>query len=212
MSGSTSADAVLDAAQIAELNDLLRLSQRAVATYSAMIPKLTNVGRRQTLMRFRADHQRVAAELAHAIRQGGGTPIDPPAVEQLAPGNGGGDRELMSSICRLARKARAHFVRTADRLDGMPAGLRERLGAAAEDIARQCEWADTQLRALGGAMPDRVSRIPGIAAVRRRLEALPSLPALPARLPSNRALATGAVAAGLGFAIVATVGALRARR
>jgi hypothetical protein len=61
-------------------------------------------------------------------------------------------------------------------------------------------------------MPDRVSRIPGIAAVRRRLEALPPLPALPARLPSNRALATGAVAAGLGFAIVATVGALRARR
>ena len=206
MSGSTSADAVLDAARIAELNDLLRLSQRAVATYSAMIPKLTNVGRRQTLMRFRGDHQRIAAELTQAIRQGGGTPADPPATEERALGGEGGDRALMAAICRLARKARAHFVRTADRLDGMPAALRERLAAAAEDIARQCEWADTQLTALGGPLPGPVDRIPGIAAARRRLEALP------AQLPSNRALAAGAVAAGLGFAIVATVGALRARR
>ena len=207
MSGSTSTDAVLDAARIAELNELLRLSQRAVVAYAAMIPKLTNVGRRQTLMRFRADHQRIGAELVDAIRRGGGTPADPPAADERpqAPA-AGGDRELMASICRLARRARAQFVRTADRLDGMPAGLRERLAAAAEDIARQCEWADTQLTALGGPLAGRAGRIPGLAAARRRLEALPS------QLPSNRALAAGAVAAGLGFAIVATVGALRARR
>jgi len=191
---------------LAELNDLLRVSQRAVAAYTTAIPQLTNVGRRQTLMRFRADHQRVVTELSAAIRQGGGTPAESAAEDaDGATAPAADDRAHMTTICRIARQVRARFLRAADRLDGLPAEVRERLVAAAEDLARQCEWADSQLAALGGRVP-RLDRVPGIDLARRGLERLPD------RLPSSRALAVGAIAAGLGFAIVATVGGVRARR
>src|SRR3712207_6104827 len=89
----------LDAAALAELNDLLQLDRDAVEAYTLTISALANVGRRETVLRFRADHERHIADLTRLIARHGGTPAAAPhasgafklAMQKL--GNLGTDRE-----------------------------------------------------------------------------------------------------------------------
>lgn len=196
MTESLSPAGALDAAQIAELSELVRLNQRASATYAAIAPRLTNIGRRQTLIRFRGEHEGLAAELSTLIRSSGGVPPEATAVGTVAARLlAGGERRLMALICRQARRARAQYVRTAERRDGYPDAFRERLMTAADDVARQCEWAESQLEAMPG--------LAGAAAARERLAELSALAR--EHRPSNRALAVGAIALGVGFAVGASI-------
>src|SRR5436853_7628485 len=68
----------LDAVMLGELNDLLALDHDAVEAYTLAIGALANLGRRETVMRFRADHERHIAELTRVIRRYGGTPVPGP--------------------------------------------------------------------------------------------------------------------------------------
>lgn len=191
MTGPASTDHTLDAPRIAELSALVRLNHRAAALYATVGPTLANVGRRQTLLRFRDDHRRLADELSGAIRRAGGTVPEPTPIGPIgARVAGAGDRRLFATVCRHARRARSEYLRVAARHERFPQHLRERLQTAADELGRQCEWADGQLAAL--------PRPTGMSAARERITEFGELAF--ERRPSPRSLAVGVIALGVGFA------------
>ena len=64
-----------DAALVAELNDLLQLDHDAVQAYSLAIKGIRNPEHRETLTRFRGDHERHVRELTELIREHDGIPV-----------------------------------------------------------------------------------------------------------------------------------------
>ncbi|HLL46402.1 MAG TPA: DUF2383 domain-containing protein, partial [Longimicrobiaceae bacterium] len=63
-----------DAELVAELNDLLQLDHDAVGAYTLAIQALPTDAHRDTLVRFREDHERHVAELTELVRRYGGAP------------------------------------------------------------------------------------------------------------------------------------------
>jgi hypothetical protein len=230
----------LDATTVAELNELLQLDYDAVDAYTLAIGALTNVGRRETVVRFREDHVRHIAELTRAIRRHGGVPADRAhatstgfklAMQRL--GAFGGDRAVIVAFKTNEGQSCEKYTRAATQAGNWPDDLREIISVAADDEARHYEWAESQLEAVGaasdgtagrvasaietvhGKLADAVERVEaggarGIDGARRGAAVAREL--LPER-PSNRALAVGAVAAGVGFLITAALAsAMRDRR
>ena len=140
---------------VAELNDLLQLDHDAVQSYTLAIQALENVGRRQTLIRFREDHERHITELTALVRRHDGLPIElphPTAAAKLATqaaGAAGGDREVLLAFKANERQSRDKYAKALDRLGGADESVLEVVRRAAGDEARHYAWAEQTLESLG---------------------------------------------------------------
>ena len=162
---STTPTPTLDAARVAELNDLLQLDHDAVQAYALAIRALTNIGRRETLIRFRGDHERHISELTTVIRRYGGMPIELPHLPtgplKLAmqkAGTLGGDRAILLAFKTNERQSRDKYASAAEGVGALPADVQEIVRRAADDEARHYEWAEEQLVTLGAGPDSRVGR------------------------------------------------------
>jgi hypothetical protein len=238
MTAPTHPAATLDAAILAELNDLLKLDHDAVEAYTLAIGALSNVGRRETVVRFRADHDRHIAELTHVIRRHGGTPAERPhagsgpfklAMQGL--GALGGDRAVVLAFRTNEGQVCEKYARAATHAAEWPEDVRDVVTAAADDETRHYEWAESQLETLGvepasdagrlaravervqGRLADGAERVEstatrGLEAARRRAAAVRERLPEP---PSERALVVGALAAGVGFLVAFALNSARRR-
>jgi rubrerythrin len=150
---------------VAELNDLLQLDHDAIQSYTLAIPALENVGRRQTVIRFREDHERHVAELTALVKAHGGLPIElphPTGVAKLATqaaGNVGGDREVLIAFKANERQARDKYAAALKRLAGADEGVLAVVRRGADDEARHYEWAEETLRGLGVTSDGPIGRV-----------------------------------------------------
>ncbi|MBV9880665.1 MAG: DUF2383 domain-containing protein [Gemmatirosa sp.] len=238
MTGPTAAPAALPAAALAALNDLLEVDHDAVAATTRAIGALTNIGRRETLVRFRADHERHVAELTRLVRRHGGTPAVAPrtpggpfarAMQRL--GTLGGDREVIVAFRTASKDVRDRYAKAVAGSEALPSDLQATLRAAADDHERHHDWADDQLDTLGagaeppaGLVAGAVERVQarfaeglgraessgrrGLEVARRRVA--DARQRLPE--PSGRALAVGVAAAVVGFAVTTAIETARRRR
>jgi hypothetical protein len=208
MPNSPRAEPALDAASSAALNELLTLDHAAIAAYSAAIPLLVNIGRRQTLMRFRDDHQRHVEELSGLLRGHGGTPVDPPAAgEPRTNPPAGGDRDLMAGLARVARRTQSQYARATRQATGWPEPVMERLAAAAAETQRHRQWAEEQLAQLGGGVSSAPQRVAAaVDDLRARVGPIgPRIAALRPSRPSKRTLAVGAAALAVSLAVTVSL-------
>src|SRR5215207_5530404 len=140
---------------VAELNDLLQLDHDAVQSYSLAIPALENVGRRQTLIRFREDHERHIAELTALIRANDGLPIElphptgPAKLAAQALGDAGGDREVLIAFKANERQSRDKYAKAVERLADADESVLDVVRRGASDEARHYAWAEQTLESLG---------------------------------------------------------------
>ena len=146
----------LDAHTIAELNDLLQLDRDAIASYELAIRELKSAAYRETVRRFRTDHERHAEELTGLIRRYGGMPLDVPHPSgldklalQAAGEVGGGDPHTLVAFRNNERQARDKYARAAGAALGWPGDVRTVVRNAAEDEERHYGWVDTTLQSLG---------------------------------------------------------------
>jgi uncharacterized protein (TIGR02284 family) len=148
-----------DPTMIAELNDLLQLDYDAVQAYDVAIANTENEARRETLRRFRADHERHIEELTNLVRANGGTPAQTShlttglfklALQQV--GRAGGDRGILMAFEANERQVRDKYRRHAVRPH--PAEVKAVLERGAEDEERHYVWAIESLRQLGTGPAD----------------------------------------------------------
>lgn len=139
---------------VAELNDLLQLDHDAVRAYTVAIEHLETAGHRETLERFRGDHERHIRELTRLIREHEGVPIElahvPTGFFKLAvqqAGTAGGDREILLAFKANERQVRDKYARHAAREH--PPEVHEVLQRNARDEARHYEWAAHTLDQMG---------------------------------------------------------------
>ncbi|MGZ8491657.1 MAG: DUF2383 domain-containing protein [Gemmatirosa sp.] len=143
------------AALIAELNDLLQLDHDAVQSYTLAMHELEHAAYRETLRRYRADHERHIEELAALVRAHGGMPMEfphPTGVAKLAKqalGGVGGDRRVLLAFRANERQARDKYARAAERAADWPEDVQAVVRRGAADEARHYDWADATLEALG---------------------------------------------------------------
>jgi rubrerythrin len=175
MPAQNSTNETLTSAQVAELNDLLQLDHDAIQAYTLAIRALTNVGRRETLIRFRGDHERHVTELTAVIRRYGGLPIELPhlptgplKLAMQGAGTLGTDREVLLAFKTNERQARDKYVQAAERADALPDDARDTVRRGAADEERHYDWASEQLETLGAGAETRVGRA---AAVVERVHA-----------------------------------------
>jgi hypothetical protein len=143
------------AALIAELNDLLQLDHDAVQSYTLAMRELEHSAYRETLRRYRADHERHIEELTALVRAHGGMPMEfphPTGVAKLAKqaaGGVGGDRRVLLAFRANERQARDKYARAAERSAEWPEDVQGVVRRAAADEQRHFEWVDTTLESLG---------------------------------------------------------------
>lgn len=152
-----------DAALVAELNDLLQLDHDAVQAYSLAIKGIRNPEHRETLTRFRGDHERHVRELTELIREHDGIPVQlshiptgPMKLAVQAIGNAGEDREVLLAFKSNERQVRDKYRRMADRSHS--ADVAEVLSRAAADEERHYNWAARELERMGVGADTRVGR------------------------------------------------------
>ena len=148
--------ATLDPATIAELNDLLQLDHDAVQSYALAMRELKANAYRETIRRYRGDHERHIEELTGLIRKYGGQPIDiphPSAVDKLAlqaaGAVGGGDTHVLVAFRNNERQARDKYARAADAAAAWPADVQTVVRTAASDERRHYDWVDMTLQSRG---------------------------------------------------------------
>jgi rubrerythrin len=141
--------------QIAMLNDLLQLDHDALQSYELAINELEGTAYRETVRRFRGDHERHVTELTALIRRYGGMPIEMPhptgvlkLATQGAGALGGGDTHVLMAFRNNERQARDKYARAAA-LGEWPADVASTVRVAAADEARHYDWVDTTLQSLG---------------------------------------------------------------
>ena len=146
----------LDAHTIAELNDLLQLDHDALASYDLAMREVKSAAYRETIRRYRRDHERHVAELTALIRQYGGLPLEiphPSGVDKLAlqaAGEvGGGDPHTLVAFRNNERQSRDKYQRAAQAASAWPADVQTVVRTAAEDEQRHYSWVDTTLQSLG---------------------------------------------------------------
>jgi hypothetical protein len=145
----------LEASQIAALNDLLQLDHDALQSYALAVTELESSAYRETVRRFRLDHERHVADLTALIRRHGGLPVElphPTGVLKLATQGagavGGGDTHVLMAFRANERQSRDKYARAAA-LGEWPADVAAVVRVAAADEARHYDWVDTTLQALG---------------------------------------------------------------
>ena len=140
---------------IAELNDLLQLDHDALQSYTMAMHELEHSAYRETLRRFRGDHERHVEELNALIRAHGGMPIDVPHPTGLAKlakqalGGAGTDRRVLLAFRANERQSRDKYARAAERAAEWPADVRAAVKRGAADEERHFDWADATLESLG---------------------------------------------------------------
>lgn len=152
-----------DAALVAELNDLLQLDHDAVQAYSLAIKGLTSPERRETLTRYRGDHERHVRELTELIRAHDGIPVQlshiptgPMKLAVQAIGNAGEDREVLLAFKSNERQVRDKYRRMADRSHSPD--VAEVLSRAAADEERHYNWVAQELERMGAGSGTRIGR------------------------------------------------------
>lgn len=152
-----------EAMLVTELNDLLQLDHDAVQAYGLAIEGLSNADRRQTLMRFRGDHERHVKELTDLIEQHDGVPIQlphlptgPMKLAVQAVGNLGNDREVLLAFRSNERQVRDKYRRMADRSHSPD--VAEVLSRAAADEERHYNWVSEELERMGVTPESGVAR------------------------------------------------------
>lgn len=145
---------------IAELNDLLQLDHDAVEAYTVAIDRLRDERRRETLVDFRADHERHIEELAALIRARGGLPTEMPhatgalklAVQAL--GSIGSTVPLLLAFKAVEGQVRDKYQRAAQRV--RENDVTDVVRRAADDEVRHYAWVEQTLHELGagsGTLP-----------------------------------------------------------
>ncbi len=142
----------------AELNDLLQLDHDATQAYSLAIEAIEEPRYRETLIRFRADHERHIRELTELIEEHGGIPMQlshiptgPMKLAVQAVGNAGGDREVLLAFKSNERQVRDRYRKAA--AEAHDAGIAALLNRNAVDEERHYAWVSWVLEELG-AGPD----------------------------------------------------------
>ncbi len=150
-----------DAELVAELNDLLQLDQDAVGAYTLAIQALPTDEYRDTLVRFREDHERHVAELTELVRRHGGAPAPLPHVPTgafklavQALGSLGEHRAVLLAFKTNEGQVRDKYRRHAGRAH--PPEVREVVRRAADDEEKHYRWAAEMLERLG-AGPDTLT-------------------------------------------------------
>jgi len=162
---------------VAELNDLLQLDHDAVNAYTIAIESLKNEGWRESLVRYRGDHQRHIEELTTHIRSMGGTPMELPHIPtgvfksavQAAAGAAGGDRAILLAFKSNEGQVRDKYWRAANA--GHPAETSSLLRRNAHDEEVHYRWVAGVLESIGagadtpiGKAEARFERVHGGAA------------------------------------------------
>ena len=152
-----------NAALIAELNDLLQLDHDAVNAYSIAINSLKNESWRQSLVRYRGDHERHIEELSAHIRSLGGTPVELPHIPTgvfksavQAAGAAGGDRAILLAFKSNEGQVRDKYQRAANA--GHPAVTADLLRRNANDEATHYDWVSGTLETLGAGADTTVGK------------------------------------------------------
>lgn len=158
-----------DAATIAELNDLLQLDHDAVQSYTLAAKQLDSAAYRETILRYRADHERHIVELTELIRNHGGMPVELPhptgvakLAQQAAGALTGTDTQVLIAFRNNERQARDKYARAADPAASWPEEVREVVRRGAEDERRHYEWVDMTVQSLGvtdDSMLGRAARV-----------------------------------------------------
>ncbi len=152
-----------EAQLIAELNDLLQLDHDAVQAYGLAIDGIQNPEHKQTLNRFRGDHERHVQNLTQLIEAHGGTPIQlshlptgPMKLAVQAVGNAGGDREVLLAFKSNERQVRDKYRRLAD--EPHAPDVAEVLNRNAADEERHYTWVSQVLERMGAGSDTRIGR------------------------------------------------------
>ncbi|MBV9774702.1 MAG: ferritin-like domain-containing protein, partial [Gemmatimonadetes bacterium] len=143
-----------EAALVAELNDLLQLDHDAVQAYTLAISSLPMDAYRESLTRYREDHERHVAELSELIRRYGGVPVQlphlPTGVFKLAvqaAGAAGEHRAVLLAFKTNEGQARDKYRRHAEALHSPE--VDEVIRRAAADEERHYAWVTQMLDRLG---------------------------------------------------------------
>jgi rubrerythrin len=156
-----------ETALVAELNDLLQLDYDAVGAYTLAISALRDRGLRETLIRFREDHERHITRLVDLIHARDGIAVRmshfPTGIFKLlvqaagsAAGIVGGDRAVLLAFVANEEQARDKYRRHADAGADHPSDVAALLEAAARDEETHYRWAWDALERLGagrGSLP-----------------------------------------------------------
>jgi len=158
------------AALAARLNDLLQLDHDALQAYDLAIAALRGERHRETLRRFRADHERHVQELTELVRSLGAVPVQLPhlpsgafklamqAIGGAAGRLGGGDRAVLLAFKSNERQVRDKYRRVADLVD-LPPSMAATIRRAAADEATHYAWALEALDELGHDQHSRTARV-----------------------------------------------------
>jgi len=148
------ANMMTDSQLVAQLNDLLQLDHDAVQAYGLAIEGLRNQAHRDTLTRFRGDHERHIRNLTELIEAHGGTPIQlshiptgPMKLAVQAVGNLGGDREVLLAFKSNERQVRDKYRRFADQSHDVD--VAEILNRNAADEEKHYTWVSQALERMG---------------------------------------------------------------
>ena len=169
---TTTATQTDPAALAARLNDLLQLDHDALGAYDLAIAALRNERHKDTLRRFRADHERHVSEITALLRALNAMPVQLPhlqtgpfklamqALGGAAGALGGGDAAVLLAFKANERQTRDKYRRVADLAD-LPPGMNNIMRRAAADEATHYAWALETLDELGvdqDSVPARAER------------------------------------------------------
>jgi hypothetical protein len=154
-----------EAALVAELNDLLQLDYDAVGAYTLAISALRDRDLRETLIRFRQDHERHIVDLVELIHAPGGVPVRMPhfptgIFKLLVQATGsaaslaGGDCAVLLAFVANEAQARDKYRRHADANANHPSAnhppdVADLLNRAASDEENHHRWAWNTLERMG---------------------------------------------------------------
>jgi rubrerythrin len=156
-----------EAALVAELNDLLQLDYDAVGAYTLAISALRDRDLRETLIRFRQDHERHIVDLVELIHARVGVPVRMPhfptgIFKLLVQATGsaaslaGGDCAVLLAFVANEAQARDKYRRHANA--NHPSDVADMLKGAANDEENHHRWAWNTLERMGAGRDS----LPGI--------------------------------------------------
>jgi rubrerythrin len=153
-----------DAQIVALLNDLLQLDHDAVQAYTMAIGGIQNPDYRQTLTRFRGDHERHIRDLTELIERHEGIPVQlshvPTGAFKLAvqaAGNLGSDREVLLAFKSNERQVRDKYNRLAE--DANTPDIAEVLHRNAADEEKHYQWVANTLEKLNAGSGTTAGRM-----------------------------------------------------
>lgn len=166
---TTTATQIDPAILASRLNDLLQLDHDALQAYDIAIAGLRSERHKDTLRRFRADHERHVSELTGLIRSLNAIPVQLPhlpsgpfklalqALGGAAGALGGGDGAVLLAFKANERQTRDKYRRLADLAD-LPPSMSATLRRAAADEATHYAWVLETLDELGVDQSSNVAR------------------------------------------------------